>query len=118
MLTRESLLIGAQILWINLKLVRENEVPEFVAQLFRARVEVARHYGRLVRPIVHGQGKVMTHQGNFVGLRSLLENWRDAAALRALEVLENHECNLRPLRRTEHLIYWIIRRAVQSSGAH
>ena len=58
----------------------------------------------------------MTHQGNLIGLGGLLENRRHPAALRALQVLEDHDGNLRAFGWTQRRIYRLIRRRGQTSS--
>src|ERR1039458_8770834 len=60
----------------------------------------------------------MTHEGNLVGLRGRLENGRQAAALRALQILEDHDGHLRAFGRTQHRVHRLISGRPQTSSEH
>ena len=107
---------GAQVLRIDFQLVLENVVAEFVAQCLGVRVEVARHHGRLIRPVVHGQREIVTHDRNLVGLRRLLDQRRGAPAHGTLQVLEDHDGDLRSLGRTQHGVQRVLRRGANDGA--
>src|SRR6185437_9293568 len=87
---------------INLRLVFEDVVAEIKTQLLGLGIEVMSKDGRLVRPVVHGQRKVVDHQRNFVSLHRLLDERRGVGALRALQILKFDDRDMRSRGRLEN----------------
>ena len=90
-----------QVVGQDFQLVLKNIVAEGVADRLRRRVEVAGYDGGLIRPVVHGQRKIVPDHGNLVGLAGLRDQRRGAAAVRALQVLEHHQRDHRTFRGAE-----------------
>jgi hypothetical protein len=52
---------------------------------------------------MHWQGEIVADNGNFISPSCLSQQRRDPTTLRTLQVFENDNRNLRPLRRTQRL---------------
>src|SRR5262249_13390916 len=82
---------------------------EFDAELLGLTIEVVGDDCRIERPVVHGQGKVMSNHGNFVGPGRLRNERGLHTALGTLQVFENHDGDLRAFRRTERRVDGVLR---------
>ena len=112
-LVRGSELLGllAQIVGIvdvwrllaGISLVAEAVVAEFVADLLRFGVEVARQNRRLLRPVVLGQRKIVADQRDLVSLLRLFQQRRGIGAIGALQIFKDHDRHFRPRRRTQRV---------------
>src|SRR5436189_403197 len=80
----------------------EDVVTKIIAQILSLRVEVSRKHSSVKRPVVHGQGKVVQDEWNFVGFCSLLLKQSVGATLGALKILKDDYRHLGALRRTQH----------------
>src|SRR5206468_10442290 len=83
------------------RLMLEDVVTKIIAQILSLRVEVSRKHSSVKRPVVHGQGKVVQDEWNFVGFCSLLLKQSVGATLGALKILKDDYRHLGALRRTQ-----------------
>ena len=60
-------IVDVRSVFAGIGLVAEAVIAELIADLLRLGVEIARQNGRLLRPVVLGQRKIVAHKGNFVG---------------------------------------------------
>lgn len=88
-----------QIIFADFKLVLKHGIAELFAELFRMSVEVAREYSGVVGPRMHLQRKIVDHDRDVVGSRRFLDQRVRAGTIRAFEIFEHHDGNLRTLGR-------------------
>src|SRR5579872_214949 len=86
----------------------EYVIAILIAQLFRMSIEIAGNHGRVERPLVKWQGKIVADHGNLVSLRGFFDQGRGAAAFGTLQILKNHDGDLRPFRWLENWVDFIL----------
>jgi hypothetical protein len=98
-----------KVIFRDLRLVLKDVITIVVAEIIRARIEIAGGDSGVERPLVKGKREVAHHKRDIVGAGGIFKRGMDTAAIGAFEIFEGDDCDLSAGWRTQCRIDGILR---------